>query len=278
METQLTAVQNLINTGISFVVAYGFQIIGAIIILIIGFQLAKWLGRVVASLCERQHLDITLARFFGAVTKTLVLTFVIVIALAKFGITIAPFIAAIGAVAFGATLAIQGPLSNYGAGIAIILGRPFTVGNTITVCDVSGVVEEVTLGATLLSTEDGEAITIPNKQILGEVLCNSFAHKVVETSIGISYGDDPGRAIEVIRVSLGEVPNVTTDPPPQIGIVRFGDSAIEIGLRYWVPTKSYFQTLYGANHAIYNALKGAGVTIPYPKLELHVQKQPNAAA
>ena len=90
----------------------------------------------------------------------------------------------------------------------------------------------------------------------------------------------PTAAAETAPNSAGSstVSPMTSDPPPQIGIANFGESAIEIGLRYWVPTKSYFQILYSANHAIYNALKEAGVTIPYPKLELHVQNQPDAAA
>ena len=204
--------------------------------------------------------------------------FVAIIALGKFGITIAPFIAAIGAIVFGVSLAVQGPLSNFGAGIAIILGRPFVVGNTITVLDVSGVVEEVRLGATLLSTEDGEIITIPNKQILGEILHNSFANKVVESKIGISYGDDPDQAIEVIKSMLGTVPEVTQEPSPQVGIDNFADSAIEIGYRYWVPTQQYFQIRYAVNRAVYNGLMTAGINIPYPKLELTVQNQQSEAS
>jgi small conductance mechanosensitive channel len=95
----------------------------------------------------------------------------------KFGISIAPFIAALGALAFGASFALQGPLSNYGAGLMIIIARPFVVGDTITVKNVSGIVEEVTLATTILTTEDGEKITIPNKHIVGEILNNSFANR-----------------------------------------------------------------------------------------------------
>ena len=183
MEQEIAAIQNLSQTVTTFGVTYGFQMVGAIIIIVVGLFVGKWVGRLVERLCAARNFDVTLSRFFANVAKVLVLVFVAIIALGKFGITIAPFIAAIGAIAFGASLAIQGPLSNYGAGIAIILGRPFVVGNTITLLDVSGVVEEVRLGATLLSTEDGEIITIPNKQILGEILHNSFANKVVESKI-----------------------------------------------------------------------------------------------
>jgi small conductance mechanosensitive channel len=109
-----------------FVVNYGFQIIGAFLILVIGWLAANWLARLTMGLCERARLDITLSRFFSSLAKATVLVFVIIIALGKFGITITPLIAALGAVAFGSILALQGPLSNYGAGLTIILTRPRT--------------------------------------------------------------------------------------------------------------------------------------------------------
>ena len=271
MEQEIAALQNLTQTVTAFAVTYGFQMVGAVIILCVGLFVAKWVGRLVERLCAARKFDLTLSRFFASIAKVLVLVFVAIIALGKFGMTIAPFIAAIGAIAFGASLAIQGPLSNFGAGVAIILGRPFVVGNTITVLDVSGVVEEVRLGATLLSTEDGEVITIPNKQIIGEILHNSFANKVVESTIGISYTDNPDQAIEVITEVLKSVPEVTKEPSPQVGIERFADSAIEIGYRYWVPTQHYYQVRYAVNRAVYNGLMSAGINIPYPKLELTVR-------
>ena len=277
MEQEITAAQNLVNASMEFIVAYGFQILGAIIVLLIGFHLSKWIATAVIRVCDKRGLDVTLSRFFANVTRVVVLGFVIIIALGKFGITIAPFIAAIGAIAFGASLAIQGPLSNFGAGIAIILGRPFVVGNTISVRDVSGVVEEIRLSATLLSTEDGEEITIPNNRILGEILYNSFANKVVEASVGISYEHDPHHAVSVVRNALDTVESVTTAPSAQVGIERFGDSAIEIGYRFWVPTNEYHQVRFRANAAVYDALKAAEINIPYPKLELlNAAREPSA--
>ncbi|MEZ4605004.1 MAG: mechanosensitive ion channel [Desulfobacterales bacterium] len=98
----------------------------------------------------------TLSHFLGQVVRLVVLVFVVIMAMGKFGISVAPLIAALGALAFGASFALQGPLSNYGAGLVIIMTRPFVVGDTVTIEGVSGVVEEVTLATTILSTEDGE--------------------------------------------------------------------------------------------------------------------------
>jgi small conductance mechanosensitive channel len=131
-------------------------------------------------------------------------------------------------------------------------------------------VEEIGLAATHLSTEDGEQITIPNKHIVGEILINSFENKVVEMDIGISYDDDAQQAIDAIQTALQKIPDIIAEPAPQIGIEEFADSSVNIGMRYWVPTKQYFQILYQANLAVYNALQQAGITIPFPQRDIHM--------
>src|SRR3989344_8140051 len=151
----LTPIQKTIDTAIDFLVNYSFQVIGAILILIIGAVAARWTGGIILGVCQRRKLDITLSQFFASTGRIIVLMFAFIVALGKFGITIAPFIAVIGATAFGITYAVQGPLSNYGAGLAIIITRPFVVGNTIEVKGVHGIVEEIGLGATRLSNPDG---------------------------------------------------------------------------------------------------------------------------
>ncbi len=272
MEKELETIQQIYNVVVEFIINYSFQILGAIIILIVGAKVASWLGGLVTRLCEKKNVDITLARFLGNVVKILVLTFVIIIAIGKFGISIAPFIAALGAIAFGTSFAIAGPVSNYGAGLVIILSRPFVIGDTITIQGVSGQVEEIHLATTILSTEDDERITIPNKHIIGEILLNSFENRIVEGSVGISYHDDPERAVEVVQKALSGIDDICSEPPPQVGIEAFGDSSIDLGMRYWVPTKRYFQTLYRGNMAVHKALGEAKITIPFPQRDVNLKQ------
>ena len=270
MFEEIEAAERYMNMIIEFAVKYGFQVLAAIITLIIGLIVARWLAKVVLRVCEKRNFDITLSRFLANVVKLVVLGFVGIIALGKLGIAITPFIAALGAIAFGSSLALSGLFSNYGAGLTIIITRPFVVGNTIQIKSVSGVVEEIGLGATHLSTEDGEKITIPNKHIVGEILTNSFENKVVEMTIGISYDADSRDAIRIIEAALKTIPEIPETPAPQIGIEEFADSSVNIGMRYWVPTKQYFQTLYRANLAVYSALNEAGITIPFPQRDIHM--------
>jgi small conductance mechanosensitive channel len=270
MQDEIKAAQKMVNIIIDFFVNYSFQVVGAIIIFVVGILVARAVASFLMKFFERKEFDVTLSKFAAAAAKVTILGFAIIIALGKFGITIAPFIAALAAMAFGASFAIQGPLANYGAGLVIVLTRPFVVGNTITVSGVSGIVEEVNLGTTILSDEDGVKITIPNKHIVGEILHNSEERRIVEEIVGISYDSDPEKAIRIIKEALGEFQEISTEPPARVGIQQFGDSSINIGLRYWIPTREYFGTLYQVNLAVYKQLKARDIQIPYPQRDIHI--------
>jgi small conductance mechanosensitive channel len=270
VEEEIQAVQKIVDAIIDFFVRYSFQVAGAIIVLLAGWIVARAVGSFVLKLLEKKKIDTTFSRFLGSTVKLIIFAFAVIVALGKFGISIAPFIAAGAAIAFGASFAIQGPLANYGAGLVIIFTRPFVVGNTITVAGVSGVVEEVKLGATILTDEDGVKITIPNKHVVGEILHNSEEWRIVEEVVGISYESDPEGAIRITAQALSDINNVSKDPPPQVGIQKFGDSSIDIGLRYWVPSKRYFLTLHEVNLAVYKNLKEGGVEIPFPQRDVRI--------
>jgi len=270
MQDELKSVQKLIDIVIDFFANYSFQVVGAILILVIGFVVARAVASFLSKFFEQKQFDVTLSKFATATAKVTILAFAILIALGKFGITIAPFIAALAAMAFGASFAIQGPLSNYGAGLVIILARPFVVGNTITVSGVSGIVDEVRLGATILKDEDGVTITIPNKHIVGEIVHNSEDRRIVEEIVGISYDSDPKKAIQTIKEVMDGFQEITQAPSPQVGIQEFGDSSINIGLRYWIPSTQYFKIRYQVNLAVYQALKAGDIEIPFPQRDVHI--------
>lgn len=271
MEEEIQHVGRVVDVASEFIVNYGFQFIGAILILLIGWQVARWVAALTMKLCQKVRLDITLSKFFANMAKSLVIIFVVIIALGKFGITIAPFIAALGAVAFGGTLALQGPLSNYGAGLTIVMTRPFVVGDTIQVHGVTGIVDEIRLAYTLLSTEDGEKITIPNKHIIGEIISNTYANLLVQTIIRINYNHDPQIAISIIKDILKDHPDVANEPVPLVGIENFAESGYEIGMRYWLPTKRYYELLYDVNTRIQKRLHSEGIEFALPKLDVHMQ-------
>ncbi len=262
--------QKLGETALEYLVKYGFQVLGGLIILFVGFKIANWAAKLFTNFGTKKNYDITLTKFIANIIRGAILIFVVLMALEKFGVTINPLIAAASAAIFGASFALQAPLSNYAAGLTVILTRPFKVGDTVKIKNFGGIVEEVKLPSTVLRTEDGEKITVPNKDIVGEVLWNSALSSVVERQIGIGYGDDPQKAVSVIRAALEKHPKVQRTPMPQIGIDSFGDSAINIGMRYWVPSQEYYHVMYEVNLAVYQSVKQAGITIPYPQREVRM--------
>ncbi len=273
IDQELETLTHFYNLIIDFFINYSFQVIGAIIILILGLIVARWVGNLTLKLCKRHSIDITLSHFISSTVRLLLIAMVAIICLGKFGISVAPFIAAIGAISLSIGFALQGVFSNYGAGFTIIITRPFVVGNTIRCNDVCGVVEEIRLAYTQLSTEDGEIITIPNKHIVGEVLVNSFENTVVEAEIGISYSADPAQAITLIKQQLSNNSNIVEKPSPQVGIASFGDSSVNIAYRYWVPTRQLFETQFQINEAVYSAFKTNNVEIPFPQREVTLLNQ-----
>jgi small conductance mechanosensitive channel len=267
---EIASVQRFYNIVLDFAVNYGFQVLGAIIILIIGNWVAGRVGSAVTTICGKKNIDPTLSSFAGSTVKAIILAGFIIISLGKFGISVTPFIAAIGAVGLGAGLAVQGLLANYSAGVAIIVTRPFSLGSTITVSGVSGQVKDIRLASTLLIAEDGELITIPNRHVVGEVMVNSFENRLVETTVNISYGDDPEKAIDIIHGVINGLDCVYEKDSTIVGISEFADFSMMIEARCKVATNSYYESKYLINGSIYKALVDKGVKIPLPQQEVRV--------
>lgn len=270
LKEEIAQVNQIYNIIIEFFANYTFQLIGAFLIFIIGYIFAGKVSRWVLSLCERHQLDITLSRFLANTTRMLIVIMIVIIALGKLGISVTPFIAAIGAASLGAGLALQGLLANYAAGFNIIIIRPFVVGDTIKVQGVVGVVKEVLLAYTILQDEDGVEIMIPNKHIVGEVLHNSKNDSLLELSVGIAYQHDPLEVVELLQNAFSSQDFVSELRQPQIGIDEFGDSAIVIAVRLWTPTVNQFTSKYQAYKLVYTTLRQHNITIPYPQHDIHI--------
>jgi len=255
-----------------FAAEYGFQVLGALVFLVFGLVVINWLGNRLTGFAATKNIDVTLSRFIGSVVKLIMIVILIIITLGNFGVSIAPLIALAGAVTFGATLALQGPISNFGAGVAIIVTRPFVVGNVITVQGVSGVVERITLGLTFLTGEDGEEIAVPNKEIVGQVIINSMQVRIIESKFCVASDVDSDAVIQLVREAVHKVEGLAEDQDPQVGIQDFTYGGLIIGVRAWAPGLNYFQLRYAVNGAVLSALnennidlmavQGAGLVLP----------------
>lgn len=255
-----------------YLMNYSMQLVGALLVLVVGLWVAKKLSNLTATLMHKHHIDITLTNFVSNVVKVIIIIMFVVISLGKIGISVTPFVAAIGAASLGAGLALQGTLSNYGAGLAIIATRPFVVGDTILVNGISGLVKDIQLGHTILVDEEQVEITIPNKQIVGEVLHNSFANSLVKGEIGIAYDADHKKAILLINDVLLAQPHVAKEPNTKVGIESFGDSAVIISYRYWVPTDKIIESKLAINQQIFDAIVAEHIEIPFPQRVITIKQ------
>ena len=265
IDSEIQQVEKYYNLIMEYLVTYSMQILGAILILFFGLWIAQKVSNMVAGLMQRHNIDVTLTNFVSNVIKVLLIIMFLVIALGKIGISVTPFVAAIGAASLGAGLAMQGMLSNYGAGLAIIATRPFVVGDTIEVKGVSGQVKTIELGHTILINEEKVEITIPNKHIVGEILHNSFSYSLVKGEIDIAYDANADLAIELIEKVLDEHELVSDSPHAQVGIERFAESGVTLSYRFWVPTTKIIETKLAVNRNVFKAIQGADIEIPFPQ-------------
>lgn len=272
MEEELKNVSKFYDVIIEFITNYSFQILGAIIIFVIGIFVSKYAYKIIDNLLKTK-IDETLSSFVANFVKILIIVMMGVLALGKLGISIGPFVAALGALSLTAGLALQGTVANFAAGVVLVATKPFKIGDTITVHNVYGKVEEIKLAYTVLENEDKEQITIPNKHMIGDVLVNSFSYRIVEGSIGIAYDSNVEKAISLIKEAISTCKDVSTEEEYIIGVEKFGESSIDIGYRYWVPTKSFFKTQFEVNLKILNALNNEKISIPFPQREVHMIKE-----
>jgi len=270
LKDEIDQMAHVYQIVIDFFTNYSFQLVGAFIIFIAGYILAGKISNVLLRVCERHKLDVTLSRFIANSSRMLIVIMITIIALGKLGISVTPFIAAIGAVSLGAGLALQGLLANYAAGFNIIITRPFVVGDTIVVQNVTGIVKEVLLAYTIIHDEDDVEITIPNKHIVGEILHNSRNDSLLELNVGIAYKEDPIKVIELLHKVIASTNVSSNIREPQIGIDAFADSSINISIRLWTPTVNLYSAKFAAYKAIYLALEEAKIEIPFPQRDVHM--------
>jgi small conductance mechanosensitive channel len=270
LSTELGTAKKMVDLLIEFCVTYSFQALGGILVLVLGWIIAKFAARFLQDLFTKQKIDVTVAKFIIAIVKLLIMAFAALVALGKFGITIAPFIAGLSVVGFGTSFALQGPLSNYAAGATLIFTKPFKVGDIIEVAGVVGEVQDMTLARTLIKTVDGTLIVVPNKHIIGEIIQNYSSSKLLDINVGVSYGSDLDKAVKIVKDVVAADKRVADSPMPKVGISEFADSSINIYSRLWCKQSDYWDVMFDINKKIYDEFEKGGITIPFPQRDVHI--------
>lgn len=262
------------------VVTWGIRVIGALAVLIVGRMIAGAVRSSMQRMLEKTKTDATLVPFLASVAYWLVMAFVIIAVLGLFGIPTASLIAVLGAAGLAVGLALQGTLSNIGSGVMLLLFRPFKVGDFVDAGGVVGAVQEIGLFSTTMNTPDNVRITVPNSAIFGQVIKNYSANddRRNDLVIGIGYGDDIGKAVQVIQSVLDSDQRVIREPAPVIAVNELGDSSVNLVVRPWCKKEDYWALRWDLTRTIKEKLEAAGCNIPFPQRDVHLYRHDGEAA
>ena len=257
-------------------VAGATNVIIASLILIIGLLSASKVSNIICKAGEKyEKLDDTLFRFLGSLGKYIIIAFVIIAVLNRFGVQTASVVALLGAAGLAIGLALQGTLTNLAAGVMLLLFRPYNVGDFIEAADRFGNVKEIDLFTTILQTFDNQQIIIPNSQIWGGQIINHSHHRVrgVDMHFGVAYKENTDDVRGVINRVLDNHPHILKDPAPFVEVETLNDSSVDFLVRPFCMGENYFDILYSVPEEIKKALDEKGIEIPFPHRKLIIEKE-----
>ena len=250
----------------------GINLVTAIVI----FFLGKWIVNLVVGALmkamQKGDMDITLRRFISNLARMLLMLFVIIAAIGALGVQTASLVALLGAAGLAVGLALQGSLSNFAAGVLIVLFRPYKVGDWIEGGGVSGAVEEVQILTTVLKTGDNKRVIIPNSQIMGTTITNYSANETrrVDLVVGVSYSDDLDKVRRELESLVAADDRILDEPAVTIAVSELADSSVNFVLRPWVKTADYWGVYFDLTEAIKKRFDEVGISIPFPQRDVHI--------
>jgi small conductance mechanosensitive channel len=262
---------------LDLVIRYGFQLVGAFVILAVGILSARWAGNIVQRWLLRHDMDPPVRLLIVRIVRVIVLLFTLVVALDKFGVQIAPLIAGIGVAGLGIGIALQGVLSNVIAGLSIIFTKPYRIGEYIEVSGVHGQVIMIGIFSTTLVHPDQSRIVIPNRKIVGEILHNYGSVRQLDLSVGVAYGANLDQAMSIAREVLAENARVLKEPVPLVGVRVLADSQITIAVQPWVAVGDYGPAQAELYQAIVERFRARKIDRPFPQQDVRLISGPVGA-
>ncbi len=260
-----------IQKFIDLAVDYGISILGAVAVLIIGRIVAGWVRALVRKALRKTDVDQAIVSFLGSLAYYAVIIFAAITALKKFGVETASLVAVLGAAGFAVGFALQGSLSNFAAGIMLLVFRPYKIGDVIDAAGVIGKVSEMRLFTTIVYTPDNIKIIIPNSKLFGDTIKNITAEDTrrVDMVVGIGYDSDIPKAMKIMQELLDKDDRVLPEPAPQIAVSELADCSVNFVVRPWCKKEDYWGIKFDFNEAVKTAFDAEGIEIPFPQVVVH---------
>jgi len=264
--------ENLWNQLTELLSSFGISFFIALCILIIGRQAIKIIIKIISSALERSNTEDTVRIFVTNLLNTLLMIVVFIAAINQLGIQTTSIIAVLGAAGLAIGLALQGSLSNFAAGILIVIYRPYKVGDYIQADNHLGTVDDIQIFSTVLRTPDNKIVVVPNGSIMNGSIVN-FSHQKerrIDIVIGCSYNDDIDKVKEVLADVLSKDERILKEPKPRIALSELADSSVNFIVRPWVKNAEYLDVLYSLLEEIKKRFDKEGISIPYPQSDVHI--------
>jgi small conductance mechanosensitive channel len=257
----------------SYLLEYGPSVLGAIATLVIGLWVIKWVVKLINGGMTRGNVDESLKPFLLSLIGALLKIMLAISIMTMLGIAMTSFIAILAAAGLAVGMALSGTLQNFAGGVMILLFKPFKVGDFIEAQGYSGVVKEIQIFVTILTTPDNKTIIIPNGGLSNGAVINYSmqATRRVDWVFGIGYGDDLNKAKDLLKGLLEEDSRVLKDPAIFLGLGEMADSSINITVRAWVNAADYWGVFFDTNEKVYDSFNASGISIPFPQMDVHVQ-------
>ncbi len=257
---------------------YGSKIALAIITLVIGLWVISMITNTVGKLMNKKSINVSLRPFIKSLLGGLLKTLLVLSVLSILGIEVTSFIAVLGAAGLAVGMALSGTLQNFAGGVMILILRPFKVGDVINAQGYSGVVKEIQIFCTFLTTPDNKTVIIPNAPLANGALINFSAQDVrrVDITFAIGYSDDYTKAKAIIEKHIGEDSRILTEPAPVVGIADLTENGVKIALRYWLKTSEFPDDHAPVTGSLYEKVKAdftvEGFSLPYQKRHIYIHQ------
>lgn len=261
---------------------YSTQALISLIILIIGFWVARRLARLVTQFLEKTHLDPTFITFSGNVVRVLLYGVVLLAALNTLGVQMTSVIALLGTIGLAVALALKDSLNNVASGISLLILRPFKVGDFVEIGSTNGAVKEINFFHTLMNTSDNRRVAVPNAKVLSDTIVNYSTNpeRRIDMVFGIGYGSDLKQAKALFLQLIAEDERILKEPEPVVAVSELADSSVNFVVRPWVATDNYWPVRFDFIEKVKLTFDQAGIEIPFPQRDMHIyyENQPPAAA
>ncbi len=268
-------IQELFQASQQYIIAYGGQLLLAILTFIIGFWVIGKILKTIRKVFEKKGVDVNLRPFFIGIINYTLKTLLVISVMTMVGIQMTSFIAILGAAGLAIGLALSGTLQNFAGGVMLLVLKPFKVGDFIEVQGYKGIVNEIQIFSTILKTPDNKVVFIPNGGLATSSLINYSreATRRVDFLFGIGYDDDIDKAKSIVKQVIDSHVKILAEPVPFIVVSELGDSSVNITTRVWVNSADYWEVFFYITEMVKKEFDKQGISIPFPQRDVHIYNE-----